>query len=82
MTNSKEFLCYSPSHKLARIEEDFSKGYVFELDKEVYQSVSDRFVFCYRIPDSSEPQLILTRNDRNYNTPFAMSMNYTPYLRF
>lgn len=82
MTKDPSFQCYSPSHKLRRIDQTIPGCFVFELDPEFYQEISEAFIFRYRVENAEAPQLLLTRNDKNYNTPFAMSMSYNPSERF
>ena len=48
-TSSSQFECYSPTHKLVKIEDAFSNGgYTFEFDRSEYHRVSESFVFRFR----------------------------------
>jgi hypothetical protein len=82
LSKEESFQCYSPSHKLRRVDESIKGSFIFELDPETYQEVSEDFIFRFRVPNHQEPKLILTKNEVNKETPLAMSMHYQPSMSF
>lgn len=82
-TSCPQFECYSPTHKLVRMNDPFSLGgYTFEFDRSEYHRVSESFVFRFRVPKADSPSLMVCHNPDNQDTPYAMRLTYNPTKRF